>query len=267
MRVLHVWNTAGVGSILAKYQRKLLGWDTWVVMRKAFDPFGVTTYGEAWDCSAEVFTAKALWLARKFDLIHIHSFDRFLKLVKLVYPHKPVVLHYHGTDIRGRWEEKRKYWSRADLVLVSTPDLLDGAPKEAIYLPNPVDTELFKPVGEKTPNTALFIFTREYEKRGYMHLRWAEEKAEEMGLKLTVLDRDKNPIPYTRFPNFLSKFEYFIDREGIPSLSKTALEALACGVKVIRWDGKIIKKLPEKHLPENVIHKLAELYMKINFPT
>jgi len=80
------------------------------------------------------------------------------------------------------------------------------------------------------------------------------------GLKLEIVDRVRQPIPYMRLPTFLNSFEYYIDRNYIPSLSKTALEALACGVKVIRWDGKIIKKLPEQHKPENVIRKLAEIY-------
>jgi len=37
LKVLHIWNTAGVGSIIAKYMDKTFGTESWVIMRKRFD--------------------------------------------------------------------------------------------------------------------------------------------------------------------------------------------------------------------------------------
>ena len=158
MKILHVWNIAGVASILAKYQAKLLRWKTWVITRRAYDRYGLTIYGEALNVSAKVFKFKTLLMSRKYDIIHVHSLDEIIPILKLLYPKKKVIIHYHGTDTRGKWKERKNYWEKADRVLVSTPDLLQGAPNHVIYLPNPVDTELFKPMPElRRPRTALYF--------------------------------------------------------------------------------------------------------------
>ena len=120
MRVLHVWNTAGVASVLAKYQAKVLGWKTWVLMRKQYDPFGLTDYGEACHCSTIAFYAKVLNLVRKYDIVHVHSLDKIVPLIKMLYPSKKIIMHYHGTDIRRKWNERKKYWKHADLVIIFT---------------------------------------------------------------------------------------------------------------------------------------------------
>jgi len=257
MRVLHVWNTAGVASVIAKYQAKVLGWDTWVVTRSEFDRFGLTVYGEAMRCGARMFSLRVLLKARGYDVIHIHSCDKILPLLKRLYPRKPLVLHYHGSEVRGKWSAKREYCRLADVVLVSTPDLLDGAPEGVIYLPNPVDTEIFKPMPTlRRSLTAVYLIKHQKgEDPG-----WAKRVASKLGLRLTVRDRMKDPIPYPKLPRFLNSFEYYIDRNYVPSLSKTALEALACGLKVIRWDERTVEGLPEEHRPEKVVSTLAEIY-------
>ena len=60
----------------------------------------------------------------------------------------------------------------------------------------------------------------------------------------------------------MNKFEYFIDKHSLGSMSKTGLEALACGLKVVRWDGKVLNKLPKEHEPKNVLQRLAKIYME-----
>jgi len=256
LRVLHIWNTAGVASVIAKYMDRILGTRSLVVYRRAFDRYGVTTYGELWDCGAKVFALRCLLLARKFDLIHVHSFDKLVPYLKLLYPSKPIVLHYHGTDIRGKWLQKQKYQSKADAILYSTPDLLNHeTPKLAVYLPNPVDTDLFYkfPGIFQKPKTALaFKYQLDMDK--------ANRYAKKYGLSIEFLERN---IPYRKMPEILNKYEYYIDQTQIPSLSKTALEALACGLKVVRWDGEIVEGLPEEHRPENVIRRLIEVYSSI----
>ncbi|MBS7612499.1 hypothetical protein KEJ27_09945 [Candidatus Bathyarchaeota archaeon] len=258
MRILHVWNTAGVGSIIAKYMDRIYGTESWVVMRKSFDKFGFTIYGECWDCSAEMFALRCLLLSRKFDIVHIHAFDRFVPYLKLLYPSKPAILHYHGTDIRNRWLLRQKYWSKADAILYSTPDLLDDeTPKNTIYvyIPNPVDTGMFHPYPEskRKPNSALAF---DY----YLDVNKAYSYAQRYGISLEILERN---IPYRELPKKLSEYEYYIDKTEIPSLSKTALEALACGLKVIRWDGEIVDGLPEEHKPEKVVQKIWGIYQRL----
>ena len=64
-------------------------------------------------------------------------------------------------------------------------------------------------------------------------------------LKLTIIDRiDGNGVPYRELPNIFQKYEYYLDFKGLTNkevISKTAMEALASGVKVVTDDGFIIE--------------------------
>ena len=115
------------------------------------------------------------------DVIHVHSrSDIFLESYRKFRHSKKMILHYHGTDVRGFKGDDLKhmdyakkilaksrrsiiriknrarlitigYWSSANeaaqkisrITLVSTPDLLRLV-KDGIYMPTPVDTEHFK---------------------------------------------------------------------------------------------------------------------------
>jgi hypothetical protein len=75
--------------------------------------------------------------------------------------------------------------------------------------------------------------------------------------------------PYLKMPELLRRYEYYIDVKRDSNgellkgtLSKTALEALACGVKVITCEGKIVEALPLDHRPENVAKKTFNLYLE-----
>ena len=225
--VLHVWDVAGVACTLAKWTNKVYGANTNVYAMKKDDPFGHLTDGESYVETGKRFSTLVLQNIRNFDIVHIHGVDDFVYRVKKYYPRKPVVLHYHGTDIRGRWNIRQGHWRYADVILVSTLDLLEGAPKEVVYLPNPVDTDLFYPnpnCSEVAPNSALTF------KYGAVDL--AEKLAEKHGLVLCVHRRNKR---FLEMPQLLRKFGWYIDvqrnnvgvllcrREGSGSL--TGLEA------------------------------------------
>jgi len=81
---------------------------------------------------------------------------------------------------------------------------------------------------------------------------------------LTIMVR-KNPkhiLAHSLMTKFLGSFGIFIDQHSIHSLSKTALEALAVGLKVVRWDGKIIEGLPREHEPIDVTKRWLEIYYR-----
>ena len=63
--------------------------------------------------------------------------------------------------------------------------------------------------------------------------------AETYGLNLSFRDRVANPVPYLKSSKFLNEFSYYIDRGYVKSLSKTALEVLACGLNVITGKVKL----------------------------
>jgi hypothetical protein len=258
-KVLHVWNTAGVASVIAKFTDRGFGTRSTVITRKAADRVGLTTYGTAYADGAARFFGRALVMARGADLVHVHSLDRIVPWLKGLYG-KPVVMHYHGTDIEGRWKEKEGRWRRADYLAVSTPNLLEGGPPSAVCVPNPVDTDLFKPRGAPSdPKSAVsFRYGMDHE---------AEMAAMKLGLTLTWLERWS--VSYDRMPETLSRFAYYIDMRKPPahaearSVGKAALEALACGLRVVNWEGDVIEGLPPENEPLNVASQWNATYTKL----
>lgn len=263
--ILHVWNTAGVACTLAKWTNKVYGVHTDVYAMEKHNHFGHLTYGEPRPETGGRFFRFALKNMSGFDIIHVHGLSDFVYVIKKYHPGKPVVLHYHGTDIRRRWNMRRIHWSQADAILVSTPDLLRGAPERATYLPNPVDPELFYPnpnTHEIDPDSALTL------RLGAVEL--AKRLAEKHGLKLCVHSRNKK---FLEMPQFLKQFSWYIDvrrdndgkllsRAG-SSGSLTGLEASACGLKVINTDGEIRLKLPPQNRAENVVKTLHPIYVAL----
>jgi glycosyltransferase involved in cell wall biosynthesis len=255
-RILHVWNTAGVASVIAKFSDREFSTLSTVITRRAADRVGLTTYGTAYDDGPTSFFLRALRMSRHADVVHVHSLDRIVPWVKRLWG-RPVVLHYHGTDIEGRWSDKRPRWSRADYIAVSTPNLLVGAPPGAVHVPNPVDTDLFRPMGvPRDPNSAVsFHYGMDSE---------AEDAAKRFGLALTWMDRWS--VKHEEMPGVLSKYSYYIDMRKPPahavarSIGKAALEALACGCSVVDWSGAVIKGLPQENEPRRVAAKWNETY-------
>ena len=186
LRVLHVWDQAGVGCLMAKYQQ-LLGHDAEVVMRDEYDGgccryYGFTKFlsgnvdlknlnqlqtpSKTWKryiplrvkrfirrVRRMILSLKWYWnlreIGKDYDIIHVHSVWKALFL----FPFKKKVLEYHGDDVR--WKPSRqskldRYSTRLfnmvygcfHPIFVSTADLILEAPN-SVWLPNPVDTELF----------------------------------------------------------------------------------------------------------------------------
>lgn len=255
-RILHVWNTAGVASVIAKFTDRQYHTRSTVITRRAADRVGLTTYGTAYNDGPSRFFLRALLAARKSDVVHVHSLDRIVPWIKRLYG-KPVIMHYHGTDIEGRWDEKTSRWRRADYLAVSTPNLLEGAPASAVFVPNPVDTDIFRPVVEvRNPRSALsFRYGMDAE---------AEHLVEDLGLDLTLLDRWS--VKHEEMPQVLSKYAYYVDMRKPPdhgvarSVGKAALEALACGCRVVDWSGRVLEGLPQENNPLEVSMKWNEVY-------
>jgi hypothetical protein len=144
---------------------------------------------------------------------------------------------------------------------VSTPDLLQLV-AEGVHLPNPIDTDHFKldPIknGQKE---ALTIDTE------VTDIQWALDycKRNNIVLDIEVYDRMKNPIMYNAMPNFLRRYKIYVDiryvnKTTLQNLSKTALEALACGLKVLDYQLQYHQGLPIEHNPTNVISRLSTIY-------
>ena len=151
------------------------------------------------------------------------------------------VLHCHGSDVRwtihGGWGWMVKSsLKKAKIVLYSTPDLADVKPyrEDATYLPNPIELDVFYPRPELRMHEGLraVYFVKPYEEVPSEIIGHLEGR----GVKVDVIRG--SPISYDGMPRFLNTYDIMIDRFVIPSLSKTCLEAMSCGLCTIDYRHK-----------------------------
>jgi len=220
-------------------------------------------------------TLKMAWKLRKArcNLVHAHG-ARYAAYAGYL-SGKPYVVHCHGSDIRSgiNWLE-RKCLNKAKKVLVSTRDLLEVLP-DAIWLPNPVDMERFKPLREHDGNKVLY-YPKWYENISNELMNLCEK----LGYELRI---QRKKIPYKRMHEFLNRFDIYVDRYAIKSYSKTALEAMACGLAVIGYEHNLketlssLRDVKERrkyisqqrksilpdHDPRQVASRLIEIYRQV----
>jgi hypothetical protein len=267
LRILHVWDQAATASVIAKWQKKI-GHTTTVIKNAKHDKAGMTKYyGGILVKNKYHFILKATLMARNYDVIHLHDAWFMVVPLKLFYRNKKIVLHYHGSLIRNKTIDnyRAKLESLVDLILVSTPDLLEyDYQKQPYYLPNPIDTDLFKQRKPQTNNrcfTSLKAETKSKEIDKYLTKDFDYEFQENVKGYATA-------IPYEKFHEKLEQYEYyadipFIKGKLIPAHSVCGLQALNMGLGVLRWDGVLEYGLPSFHKPESVVKELDKFYQSV----
>jgi hypothetical protein len=285
-KVIHIWDICGIGGLLSRYLDRHYDYDSIAIARASHDPFlHAKDKALVWNHGAKVWLLRCLWKARDYDIIHVHSGIQWMPVFRRVFPNSKIVLHLHGTVIRGRWQDW-SYHELADMILVSTQDLLVGAPDRVMWLPNPVDEEAIQMIRSSMRGKKRI--------KGAFHVdRYAVDMAQEYSkihdLELTVFNRDETPLPHKDFLEKIASYEYFINVERpkflhglalheyyvdvkrdypgyphahkvIPAFSLTGLEALALGCKVIDWKGEVHEGLPFEHRSESVAELLHEFY-------
>jgi len=155
----------------------------------------------------------------------------------------PFILHSHGSDVRkvmGKGAVKLPFhhlWiskhirKKSDMVLLSTPDLEEWA--EGIYLPNPVDLDMFKPLDvEKTGK--ILLLGRFSEGGGIKKVLDPEKQYDciNWGDNIKFPDNvDTLPfLEHDELPELLNRYEMMIGPLVDP-VSLARLEAMACGLK------------------------------------
>lgn len=302
MKILHIWDQAGVAFTLAKYQN-MAGHESKVLVLPAVDKYGIYDFYKNYCVKIENadFTKECLSEAENADLIHVHSrSDIFLEVYRKFRQSKKIILHYHGTDVRGYrgddlkdMKQPRKiiaksrraiikiknrcrmigigYWRSVNYTaqevsrttLVATPDLL-GLVKNGIYLPTPVDTDHFKE--DQTAKKEKKALTFNTEVTDTMQaLEYL--KRNNIMLEVEVHDRAKKPIMFRDMPTILNRYQLYVDvryvnNAVLENLSKTAIESLACGLQVLNYELKLVTAVPEVHLPLNVVSFLSNLYLR-----
>lgn len=104
-------------------------------------------------------------ILKRYDVVHFHEFDfsfpLFSSLVR-----KPKIIHLHGIDVNflARYHLSRIILKHVADLYISISKQMEkdlatlGIPKKEIaYLPNGIDTNLFRPWGKKEDDLLLFV--------------------------------------------------------------------------------------------------------------
>jgi len=293
MRILHILDAAGVACIYAKYQR-LQGHESKVIWNiDVEDKYGIYDFYKDYviNVNRKEFIERCMQEGESADIIHVHGYiDILIKLRKKFHKSKKIILHYHGTDIRGLNKQELPHRSRlsdaviklkilyrkmighvkaqrlADAVCVSTPDLLSLV-RRGIYVPIPVDTDHFRPntIAKGELKDALTINSE------VTNIQWALDycKRSHINLNIEVFDRTKNPIMYKDIPDFIRGYKTYVDIRYVndtvlENLSSTALQSLASGLKVLDYKLQFRQGLPPEHNAVNVVSQLSGIYKNLN---
>jgi hypothetical protein len=261
LKILHVWDQAGVACILAKQHRKQ-GHEVRILKRAGYDPFGISQfYGEPLlDMDGKSFLKFAVKQADGYDAVHVHSIYKIIPDLRKKYPDKKLVLHYHGSEVRGKADPLREEAEgKADAIIGSTKDLQNYV-NNMVHVPNPVDTDHFKPDGALGDKAFTIRTTRG-------DAQWVLDYIKKNGIDLDVevIDREGSPIPYVQVPSVLRQYGTYVDIKYIDGMllaapSKTGLESLACGLAVLNHELQFVKGLPEEHKPKVVAQKVMAAY-------
>ncbi len=274
-KILHVWDIAGVAGILSKWQRRI-GHDSSVIMRASFDPFEIARH---YGCSLTpggttmfYLLAHAKAMSFRPDVIHLHEVTRAIRLWRLIRKCR-MVLHEHGMWSRNTpLRERFPVYGHVDRILVAMPQMTKyGHPEPPVYVPIPVDTDLFAPRDIPKNNRGLCLMQGTQTERrtleilaehGYGDIDW---ECVVRGNKM-VHDGRKNSL-YRDMPDTLSRYEYYADvrvmADGsvLRDYSSTALQAMSLGVSVTGGpDFNMHDTLPDRHKPENIVANLDKEY-------
>ncbi len=272
MRILHILDAAGVACIYSKFQQTK-GHESKVIWNKDVgDKYGIYDYYKDYiiNVSHAEFTERCVREGKNADVIHVHGFiDILFKLHKKFHKSKKIILHYHGTDIRGLNRQvlphrsrlsdtvirlKRLYRKKighskaqklADAVCVSTPDLLPLV-RNGIHIPIPIDIFHFKPDNNSSAELKE-AFTVNSE---VTNIQRALDYCKKNGINLNI---------YKTYVDIR-----YVNDTVLENLSSTALQSLASGLKVLDYKLQFRQGLPPEHNAVNVVSQLSGIYKDLN---
>ena len=194
--------------------------------------------------------------AGHYDVVHIHY--AYLGWLGITGRYS-YFLHCHGTDLRSGLRDPTRRWlviqslKRAQAVFFVTPDLAPLAHSirpDAIFLPDPVNIDRFRPTVESNnrPLKVLIISAISQVK----NIRVAFEAVHQLlnrypEVRVTAINHGPNrqfyhgtpgvvftrPVPYGVMPDLINAHDVVVGQFGIGSLGMAELESMACGKPVI----------------------------------
>lgn len=187
------------------------------------------------------------------DVVHLH-WARFAPLLGRP-GGRPTIVHAHGSDVRGQRNTPLgrlvgRALKNADLVLASTPDLLDDLPPRAQYFPNPIDVTLFtSPSTERDrPRQRVLFFAQMNPVKGAQTLiaaaeqlhRWRPD-VELVGIEGGRFDQQARAAGIELWPRqarqqlapLLQSADVVVGQMHLGAVGLSELEAMACARPVV----------------------------------
>lgn len=204
--------------------------------------------------AALVAVAPRLWFGR-YDIVHFHF---AWKAVVGLLAGRPLIVHCHGSDVRNmpvrslRGKVTARVLRRAAAVYYATPDLGPWVlpfRADARFLPNPIDTALFRPT-ESIPARDVLVGVRLDPIKGTDDIARVLEAlvaarpsttvtivdlGSEVGAIHQVVGPQAELIPSIRhdaMPGLLARHRIVIGQFRVGTLGNYELESLAAGLPV-----------------------------------
>jgi hypothetical protein len=237
-RIAHINNTSGVPSIIAEEQRRQ-GFQTDVFV---FNPITYKQFGEnKFNYYSPISRWKFFKKLKDYNIWHYHHpYGSLRKSLEKRNRDKIYLKHYHGYELRGKYED--------DFCLVSTPDLLQYAPNGK-WIPNPINVNKIGLISRKykednrIPKIAHYPHYKNYHSSDYYSdslLRLEKERECEV---VNIFH-----IPYMLALEAVADCDIVIGKilPDIGWFGKFELEAMALGKPVIAY---VSDELYEQYKP------------------
>jgi glycosyltransferase involved in cell wall biosynthesis len=242
LRIAHINNIAGVASTLAEYQKKQgHKTDVYVFNKLIYKQFGGILINYMSPVSRWRLLRK---LSNDYDIWHYHyPYGSLKSSMEKRHKDKIYLKHYHGDDIRGKYDD--------GFCLVSTPDLLKYVPNGK-WLPTPIDLSLLERIAftehytERSNKFRLVRYPAYRDFQSFADLSVRALKCLEKENKCEVVD--VFGVPYHVALQAISTSDIVIGKilPNVGWFGKFELEGMALSKPVI---GYVSDELYEKYKP------------------